>query len=72
MITLQTAQQMLSDWLKAEAAVMTGQEYRVGNQMLRRVNLSDIRAAITYWSDKVDELSGKPRISMLQAIPRDV
>ena len=44
-------------WIEAEEAVSTGQSIEVGGRTLTRVELSNIRQAITYWSRMVDELT---------------
>lgn len=44
-------------WLEAEEAVSTGQSIEVGGRTLTRVDLTQIRQAITYWSRMVDELT---------------
>jgi hypothetical protein len=56
-ITLSIAQQRLTQYLDAEAAVLTGQEYRIADRSLKRADLAEIRRGINYWSDKVDSLS---------------
>lgn len=56
-ITLQIAQQRLTQYLDAEAAVLGGQEYRIADRSLKRADLGEIRKGIDYWSDKVENLS---------------
>jgi Family of unknown function (DUF6148) len=56
-ITLQIAQQRLTQYLDAEAAVLSGQEYRIADRSLKRADLGEIRKGIEYWSDKADNLS---------------
>jgi hypothetical protein len=56
-ITLQIAQQRLTQYLDAEAAVLGGQEYRIADRSLKRADLAEIRKGIEYWSDKVDNAS---------------
>lgn len=56
-ITLQIAQQRLTQYLDAEAAVLGGQEYRIADRSLKRADLAEIRKGIEYWSEKVDNLS---------------
>jgi hypothetical protein len=56
-ITLQIAQQRLTQYLDAEAAVLGGQEYRIADRSLKRADLAEIRKGIEYWSDKVENLS---------------
>lgn len=56
-ITLQIAQQRLTQYLDAEAAVLGGQEYRIADRSLKRADLAEIRKGIEYWSDKIDNAS---------------
>ena len=55
-ITLQIAQQRLTQYLDAEAAVLGGQEYRIADRSLKRADLGEIRKGIDYWSAKVGDL----------------
>ena len=68
---LKIARDMLQGWILAEQAVMTGQEYRMGTRLLRRANLSEIRASIKYWKGEIGKLEGHSRIRTQQIIPRD-
>lgn len=58
-ITLETAQQQLEIWIKAEQKVARGQSYQIGNRSLTRADLGQIADRIEYWSNKVTELSKK-------------
>ena len=69
---LDIARDMWYDWVQAERAVQSGQEYKIGSRYLRRADLEDIRAAIKYWKGEIDRLEGKTRIRVQQVIPRDM
>jgi hypothetical protein len=56
-ITLQIAQQRLTQYLDAEAAVLGGQEYRIADRSLKRADLAEIRKGIEHWNEKVENLS---------------
>ncbi|MHB0998203.1 MAG: DUF6148 family protein [Armatimonadota bacterium] len=73
MSELDTARERLQMWLDAEAAVATGQSYRIGNRQLERANLADIRESIKYWQSQVNRLeSGRDRgARVFRIIPRD-
>lgn len=75
-ITLETAQKHLDAWLEAELTVTTGQSYTIGSRVLTRANLTEIRNAITYWNNKVNELENlaknKGRNKVRRAVPRDL
>jgi len=66
------AREMLQDWIQAERAVMTGQEYRIGSRMLRRADLDMIAERVKYWKGEIDRLEGNPRIRTQQIIPRNL
>lgn len=70
-ITLQIAQQRLTQYLDAEAAVLGGQEYRIADRSLKRADLAEIRKGIEYWSDKIDNASiGSASGSRRSIVPR--
>ena len=70
-ITLQIAQQRLTQYLDAEAAVLGGQEYRIADRSLKRADLAEIRKGIDYWSDKVENLNiGSGSVSRRCIVPR--
>ena len=70
-ITLQIAQQRLTQYLDAEAAVLGGQEYRIADRSLKRADLAEIRKGIEYWRDKVENLSiGSASGSRRSIVPR--
>jgi hypothetical protein len=56
-INLAQAEAKLSTWMAAEDAVATSQSYSMGQRMLTRANLSEIRETIDYWEKKVQRLS---------------
>jgi hypothetical protein len=56
-ITLLQAQTALDLWLAADAAVASGQSYRIGERELRRTDAGEIRKNIDYWDSKVKTLS---------------
>ena len=71
---LATARQMRDGWMKAEKALMTAQEYRLGSRTLRRVDLGEIAARIDYWDNEIARLeSGSAsRIRVQRVVPRDI
>ncbi len=54
-ITKTQAETKRDAWLAAEDAVLTGQIIEIGGRSLTRVDLPNIRAAISYWARVVDE-----------------
>ena len=53
---LNTARKMRDGWLKAEEALMTAQEYKLGSRLLRRVDLKEIASRIKYYENEIDKL----------------
>ncbi|WP_227013932.1 DUF6148 family protein [Paenibacillus psychroresistens] len=71
--TLVQAKERLQMWLDAEAAVATGQEYRIGTRSLRRVDLKDIREQMLFWNRQVEQLqSGRQGMRVMRVVPRDL
>ncbi len=73
--TLAEAQEMLELWKNAEKALASGQvtSYRVGSRECTLVDLSDIRAAIDYFGNLVEALSGSVRTKRVtRVVPRDL
>lgn len=58
-ITLDIAQARLTAYLDAEEKVLGGQSYRIGERMLTRADLAEIRRGIDYWTAKVDGLEAR-------------
>lgn len=56
-ITLQTAQQALSAWIKADLAVAKGQSYSMNGRSITLANIREIREQITYWERRIAALS---------------
>lgn len=58
-ITLAVATARLNDYLDAEAAVLSGQEKKIGDRTLKRADLAEIQAGIKIWDSRVKDLSGQ-------------
>lgn len=75
-ITLEMAQERLMLWLEADAAVSTGQEYRMGTKRLTRADAEQIRKNIEFWEGKVAELDAvskrKGKRKTVRVVPRDI
>ena len=50
---LETMKARLRRYLEAEAAILRGQEYYIGDRRLRRADLSAVRAAIKDLEDEI-------------------
>ncbi|HDS1561960.1 primosomal replication protein PriB/PriC domain protein [Stenotrophomonas maltophilia] len=59
------AQSMLEMYLAAEAAVLQGQSFRMGERQLNRADLAEIRAGRREWEAKVNmQARGGSRVSV--------
>lgn len=66
-------QSRLQMWLDAEAAVATGQSYKIGSRELKRADLSMIRDQIEWWERKLAESTGKGGARRaFRVVPRDL
>lgn len=68
--------QKLKTWLAAEEAVATGQSYQIGNRMLTRADLKQIREQMEYWAGKLAQAEAEEknggRNRAYRAVIRDV
>ncbi|WP_341674954.1 hypothetical protein [Niveibacterium sp. SC-1] len=64
---MSTATDMLAQYLAAEAAVLTGKEFQMGDQRLRMEDLPEIRAGRQEWERKaaMERGAGGPTIGGL-------
>jgi len=56
-ITLSQAETQLAAYLSASEAIATGQEYRIGDRMLKRADLQYVMQMLTYWDSQCKRLS---------------
>lgn len=79
-ITPSYCKEHLELWIQADAAVATGQSYKIGKRELTRAHASEIRKMIDYWQDRyntaVDEEEngriGVKSRSITRMVPRDL
>lgn len=71
-ITLEQAQAQLNAYLAAETAVLSGQQYQIGERMLRRADLEMIQRGIELWNGRVRELSLQVSGRRRSIVPRPV
>lgn len=69
-ITLAQAQARLDEYLAAEAAILSGQSYRIGERQLTRANLADIQMGIKTWDARITEISAKSGGRARAVVPR--
>lgn len=53
--------QKLETWLAAEEAVATGQSYQIGNRMLTRADLKQVREQMEYWAGKLAQAEAEEK-----------
>ena len=71
--TKEFVQERLKMWWDAEAAIATGQSYKIGSRELRRADLSEIRKQIEWWEKKLAELESPGGLRRtFRAVPRDL
>lgn len=72
---LESYQNRLILYQKAEETILSGQEYSIGNRSLKRADLSTVRDTIHYLEQKIQELeaaiNGRGRRTF-SVIPRDL
>ena len=68
-ITLAQAEAKLSEYLAAESAILTGQEYRIGARSLTRANLEEVQKGIEIWDARVKRLTRGGGIRITGASP---
>lgn len=61
-ITVAQAQAQLDAYLAAETQVLAGQSYEIAGRRLTRANLSEIRAGIEAWNDRLTTLSNRAAV----------
>jgi len=69
-IDLDTANAKLTAYLNAEAAVLSGQRYKIDNRELYRADLAEIRKGIDYWNGWVQRLDARSRGRSAAIVPR--
>lgn len=69
-ITQAQAQAKLDEWLAADTAVATRQEYTINGRTLRLSDAAEIRRNIEYWDSKVRALENQALSGATRRGPR--
>lgn len=69
-ITLAEAENNLSVWLAASEAVAANQSYTIGDRTLTRANAASIERMITFWDQRVKQLSSRSRHRTRYVVPK--
>lgn len=70
-ITLAQAEAKLAQYLAAEEAVLTGQQYEIAGRMLKRADLQAIQQGVEIWNARVNELSASVTGRARAIVPRN-
>lgn len=72
MADLNILKSRLSNYYKAEEAILSGQEYTIGSRSLRRADLKAVQAEIKYLEKQIEyyEKGGKNKV--VRGIPLDI
>ena len=70
--TLERLKSRLQLYYEAEAAVLSGQSYRIGTRMLQRADLAQIRQAIKELESQVEMLERDAGRSAKRIVLRDI
>lgn len=73
--SLAEAREMLELWKSAEKALASGQvkSYKIGTRECTLIDMEEIRAAILYFSNLIEALSGGVRTKRVtRVVPRDL
>ena len=60
-ISLSTAKEMLSLYIKAEKEVLLNQSYKINDRTFTRANLQELSTQRAMWETKVNQLSSNRR-----------
>lgn len=69
-LTLEQAQEKLTQYLDAEEKVLLGQRTQIDNRDLQRADLEAIQKGVTLWDARVKALSRTGGIPVREVIPR--
>ena len=53
--------EMLSEYTKAERAILTGKSYKIGTRELTRIDIDEIRKGRAYWENELNKMNSKER-----------
>ena len=64
--------EMLSEYIKAERAVLTGKSYKIGTRELTRMSIDEIRKGRAYWESELQNLDSKGSRRVRRGVPRNL
>lgn len=69
-LTLEQAQEKLTQYLTAEEAILTNQKSRIGDKELTRADLAAVQEGVKLWDARCKALSRAGGITVREVIPR--
>ena len=64
--------EMLSEYIKAERAVLTGKSYKIGTRELTRMSIDEIRKGRSYWENELQKINGRGNRRVRRGVPRNL
>lgn len=68
---LSIARERLTAYLKAEAAILSSQEYRLGSKSIRRADLDDVQKKIKELQNEIARLESGGKNKVVRVVPID-
>ena len=68
--TIEQVQTDLADWKACQAAIRTGQEYRMGSMWMTRADLEKVDRIVTRLEHKLERMVRGWGIRVMNAVPR--
>lgn len=68
---IKVAKDRLDAYLKAETAILTSQEYRIGSRSLRRADLKEVQAKIKELQNEIARLESGGKNKVVRVVPID-
>ena len=69
-ITLQIAEDRLTEYLAAEEKILAGQAFSRNGKAMTRADLAAVQQGIKLWEARVQRLSRSGRMAIVEVIPR--
>ena len=64
--------EMLSEYIKAERAVLTGKSYKIGTRELTIMSIDEIRKGRSYWENELQKINGRGNRRVRRGVPRNL
>ena len=64
--------EMLTEYTKAERAVLSGKSYKIGTRELTRMSIDEIRKGRSYWENELQKINGRGNRRVRRVVPRNL